>query len=252
MGGALLEGWRLTGALPQGELLIRAPNLNPAIEAASAAGAVFDPSDVEVARARTVVLGVKPQRWREVAGAYAPHLAPEAVVLSLAVGVRAADVSAGFRGRRVARVMPTTGVAVGRGVASIFAADPEARARAHALFDPVATTVDLDDEDLMDAAAAMSGSAPAYLYAFTEALAAAGADAGLPPDAALRLARATMVSAAALMERSDEPLDALRRQVASPGGSTEAALRVLGGERGLEPLLRGAVAAAIVRARELA
>jgi pyrroline-5-carboxylate reductase len=198
------------------------------------------------------LLGVKPQKWREVAQAYAPLVAPDAVIVSVAVGVRAADLSAAFGGRRAVRVMPTTGVAIARGVATVFAHDAAARARAHLLFDPIAVTVDLPDEDLMDAAAATSGSAPAYLYAFTEALAAAGAEAGLPPEAALRLARATIGSAAAMMEASDEPLESLRRQVASPGGTTEAALKVLMGERGLEPLLREALAAAIARADELA
>jgi pyrroline-5-carboxylate reductase len=252
MGGALLDGWRATGAFPFGQLLIRAPKPNAATGAATAAGAIFNPADDELPRARTVLLGVKPQKWREVAQAYAPLVSPDAVIVSVAVGVRAADVSAAFGGRRAVRVMPTTGVAIARGVATVFAPDAAARARAHLLFDPIAVTVDLADENLMDAAAATSGSAPAYLYAFTEALAEAGAEAGLPREAALRLARATIGSAAALMEASDEPLESLRKQVASPGGTTEAALKVLMGEGGLEPLLREALAAAIARAHELA
>ena len=101
----------------------------------------------------------------------------------------------------------------------------------------------------MDAAAATSGSAPAYLYAFVDALADAGRANGLPADAARVLARATVTSAAALLEATDAEPAELRRQVASPGGSTEAALRVL---MGLEPLLREAVAAAVRRAQELA
>jgi pyrroline-5-carboxylate reductase len=148
--------------------------------------------------------------------------------------------------------MPTTGVAIGRGVATLFAEDPEALARAHRLFDPVSTTVDLEREDLMDAAAATSGSAPAYLYAFIEALAAAGAELGLPAQAAERLAVATIVSAAAMLDGSEESLAALRGQVASPGGTTEAALKVLMGPQGFDPLLREALAANVARARELA
>jgi pyrroline-5-carboxylate reductase len=199
-----------------------------------------------------VLLAVKPQVWREAAAEYAPLLAPEAVIVSVAVGVRAGDISAAFGGRRTARVMPTTGVAIGRGVATLFAEDSEARARAHQLFDPVSTTVDLDREDLMDAAAATSGSAPAYLYAFIEALAAAGTELGLPAQAAERLAVATIVSAAAMLDGSEESLAALRGQVASPGGTTEAALKVLMGPRGFEPLMREALAAAVARAGELA
>lgn len=251
LGGALLEGWMAAHAFPPADILIVDPTPGAAASAAEYQGAVLNPDDGAFAAAQTVLLAVKPQVWREAAAVYAPKLAIEAVVVSVAVGVRAADISGAFGGRRTARVMPTTGVSIGRGVASLFAADEEARRRAHALFDPVATTVDLDDEDLMDVAAATSGSAPAYLYAFTEALAAAGAQAGLSAEAALQLAHSTVVSAAALMDGSEESLESLRKQVASPGGSTEAALRVLMGERGLGPLMREALAAAIARAREL-
>jgi pyrroline-5-carboxylate reductase len=165
--------------------------------------------------------------------------------------VRTADLAAAFGGRRVARVMPTTAVAIGKGVASIHAADPNAKATARALFAPVARVVELDDEALMDAATAVSGSGPAYLYAFVEALEAAGVSAGLAPDAAAALARATVEGAAALMAASGTEPAELRRQVTSPGGTTAAALAVLMGEGGLEPLLKEAVAAAVKRSREL-
>ncbi len=195
---------------------------------------------------------MKPQVWREAAAAYGPLLSEDAVVVSVAVGVRLDDIEAAFGGRRTARVMPTTGVGVAKGVATVFARDAGARSRAHALFDPVSATVDITDEGLMDAAAATSASGPAYVYAFVEALAAAGVTAGLPREAAEELARATVISAAALLEESGESPEALRMQVASPGGTTEAALRVLAREDGLETLLRDAVAAAARRAEELA
>jgi len=170
-------------------------------------------------------------------------------VVSIAAGVKSADIGAAFAGRRVARVMPTTGVAIGKGVASIFSTDSGARSVAHALFDPVASTVDLDDEALMDVATAVSGSAPAYLYAFIEALEAAGAAHGLDAMAARRLARNTITSAAALLELGGEDPAELRRQVTSPGGTTEAALKVL--LPALGELMDGAVAAAVARAKEL-
>jgi len=147
--------------------------------------------------------------------------------------------------------MPTTAAAIGQGVASIFAQDPEARARAHALFAPVGTVVDLDDEELLHAATGVSGSAPAYFYAFVEALEKAGVSVGLTPEAARDLARATMTGAAALLAQSGESPADLRRQVTSPNGTTEAALRILMGEGGLEPLLRDAVIAATHRSVEL-
>lgn len=248
MGGALIAGWKRAGAFSAAELMIRDPA--PGSEAA-ASGAAINPSDAELGRARTVVLAVKPQAWREAAAEVAPHLAADAIVVSVAAGVASADIAEAFAGRRVARVMPTTAAAIGQGTASVFANDPEARTRAHALLAPVGAVVDLANEDLMHAATAVSGSAPAYLYAFVEALEAAGAALGLPAEAARDLARATTAGAAALMAASGADPAELRRQVTSPGGTTEAALTVLMGEAGLGPLLEAAAKAAERRSREL-
>jgi pyrroline-5-carboxylate reductase len=253
MGGALIEGWRRAKAFAPAELILCDPYPGPDALAAEKAGARLNPPDADLAAAKTVLLAVKPQLWRQAAARYAPHLAEDAVVVSIAAGVRAADIAAAFAGRTVARVMPTTGVAVAQGVASIFAAGPEARARAHALFDPVATTVDLAEEGLLDVATAVSGSSPGYLYAYVEALEAAGHAAGLPLEAAQTLARATTASAAALMMLSGTDPAELRRQVTSPAGTTEAALKVLlSTDRGFPPLMDEAVRAAVARARELA
>jgi pyrroline-5-carboxylate reductase len=251
MGGALVEGWRRTGAYQASELMLRDPNPGPDALAAEAAGARLNPPDDALRAARTVLLAVKPQVWRAAASPYPSLLAPGAVIVSICAGVRAADIAALF-GRPVARVMPTTGVAIAEGVASIYAAEPAARARAHALFEAVAATADLDDEGLMDAATAVSGSGPAYLYAFVEALEKAAQAGGLPPETAKVLARATVTGAAALMKATGEEPAELRRQVTSPAGTTEAALKVLLGDAGLDPLLKKAVEAAMVRARELA
>lgn len=251
MGGALIEGWRMAGAFAASDLLIREPFANPTLAAAQAAGARINPPDAELAQARTVLLAVKPQLWREAAAQVADHLAPDAVIVSIAAGVRSADISQAFGGRAVARIMPTTAVAVCQGTASIYAADAEAKARAHALFAPVGTVVDVADEELMHAATGVSGSAPAYLYAFVEALEAAGAAAGLPAADSARLARSTIAGAAALMARSGEEPAELRKQVTSPGGTTQAALEVLLADGGFPDLLREAVAAATRRSKEL-
>ncbi len=251
LGGALLEGWSLTDAFSPADLIIRDPQPSNAARVAAAGGAVLNPPDAALAQARTVLLAVKPQVWRDAARGLAPLLGPEAVIVSVAAGVRAGDLSAAFGDRPAARVMPITAVAVGQGAAAIYASDARAAQAAHALFDPVAKVVDLKDEAMMDAVTAVCGSAPAYLYAFTEALEAAGEAEGLPADDARTLARATIAGAAALMARSGEEPSELRRQVTSPGGTTEAALKVLMGETGLGPLLREAVAAAARRSREL-
>ena len=249
MGGALIAGWHKAGAFPAVDVIAVEPHPS---EALTASGVLLNPPDVYYSRAKTVVLAVKPQVWREAAAQYAPQLSHEAVIVSIAAGVRAADIAEAFGGRRVARIMPTTAVAIGQGAASIYAADPEARARAHALFEPVATVVDLDDEELMHAATGVSGSAPAYLYAFVEALEAAGQSAGLNAADAKALARSTIAGAAMLLAESGEDPAELRRQVTSPGGTTAEALKVLMGERGLGPLLEEAVAACVRRSKALA
>ncbi|MFM8754923.1 MAG: pyrroline-5-carboxylate reductase [Phenylobacterium sp.] len=251
LGGALIEGWSLFGGPVGADLIILDPAPSEAALAAGRAGALLSPGPADLARAATVILAVKPQIWREAAGAITGDLNRDAVIISVAAGVRAADISEAFGGRPVARVMPTTAVAVGRGVASLFAPDPEAGRRARALFDPVATVVDLPREELLHAATGVSGSAPAYFYAFVEALEAAGVTSGLPADAARDLARATMIGAAALLDASGQDPAELRRQVTSPKGTTEAALDILIGEAGLGPLLEAAVAAAARRSAEL-
>lgn len=247
MGGALVAGWAKAGAFAAGDLIIRDPNADPA----AFPSATVNPPLQALSAARTVLLAVKPQIWREAVADVVPHLAPDAVIVSIAAGVRAADIAAAFGGRAVARVMPTTAVAIGLGTASIHADTDEARARAHALMDPVATTVDLDHEDLLHAATAVSGSAPAYLYAFIEALEAAGAGQGLDPVASAQLARATIVGAAALLGQGGEDPAELRKQVTSPGGTTAAALAVLMGEGGFGDLLPRALEAAVKRSVDL-
>ena len=251
MGGAMLEGWRGAGAFSSSDLLLVDPHPGEEAEVAAKAGAMLNPDPSHYGRARTVLLAVKPQLWREAAERIAPHLAPGVAIVSIAAGIRTADLFAAFA-RPIARVMPTTAVGIGKGVATLFSEDAEALAIAHALFEPVARVVEVGDEVLIDAATAVSGSAPAYLYAFVEALETAGEAVGLSRAQSQTLARATLVGAAALMDRSAEEPAELRRQVTSPGGTTEAALKVLMGENGFDPLLKAAVAAAVARARELA
>lgn len=247
MGGALAQGWREAGAFSAADLIIRDPNVDPA----AFEGAMVNPPLAALGAAKTALLAVKPQIWREAVKDVVPHLASDAIIVSIAAGVRAADISQAFGGRRVARVMPTTAVAIGRGAASIYAEDEDARAVAHALFAPVAAVVDLPSEGLMHAATAVSGSAPAYLYAFVEALEAAGAAQGLDPADSARLARATIIGAAALMEQAGEEPAELRKQVTSPGGTTAAALTVLMGEGGFGDLLPKALDACVNRSKEL-
>ena len=108
MGGAMLDGWRAAGAFKPSQVMIVDPHPG---EAALKSGAKLNPRTADLAKARTVVLSVKPQIWREAAAQYAEALAPEAVIVSIAAGVKAQDIAQAFGGRAVARVMPTTAAA---------------------------------------------------------------------------------------------------------------------------------------------
>lgn len=247
LGSAMLEGWLATGAVDPRDLNILTPSEKPAAETARRAGARINPPVEALSGARAVVLAVKPAKWRDVAADLAPRVG-DAPVISVMAGVRAADLADVFAGP-VARVMPTTGVAVGKGVAGLWGADASAAAVARSLFAPVATVVDIPEEAMMDAVTAVAGSGPAYVFAFTRALAAAGEAQGLPSTVAADLARATVRSAAAGLE-GVETVDALIARVASPGGTTEAGLKALSAE-GLDATVEAAVAAAKARAEAL-
>lgn len=247
LGSALVEGWLGSGVIDPCDLIILTPSAKPVAEAARAAGARINPGAEALSGARAVVVAVKPAKWRQ-ATADLAQKAGAAPVISVMAGVRSADLAAVFSGP-VVRVMPTTGVAVGKGVAGLWSADAPAAALARSLFAPVATVVDIPDEAMMDAATAVAGSGPAYVFAFTRALAGAGEAQGLPPRVAADLARATVRSAAAGLDGPDA-LDALIARVASPGGTTEAGLEALTGA-GLDAVVAAAVAAAAARAKEL-
>ena len=251
MGGALIAGWRLTGAVPLAQIWLRDPAPGPEALAAAADGARLNPEDASLARIKTVILAVKPQIWRSMAAQIAPHLHPDARLVSILAGVYAADIAAAFDGRPVARVMPTTAAAITKGCFSVWSDDPVGRTLCHSLFAPLGKVVDLAAEDQMHAATAASGSAPAYLYAFIEALEAAARGQGLNAAVARDLVRSTLAGAAALLDLSGEDPAELRRQVTSPEGTTAAALAILTGDNGLESLMHKAVAAATARSREL-
>ncbi len=250
LGSAIVEGWLLTGAVDPADLIILTPSSKPAAEAARAAGARINPPLEALAEAHALVVAVKPAMWRSACAPIVEALAPDATIVSVMAGVRAADLSAAFHARPVARIMPTTAVAKGQGVAAILADDRAARALAHGLFAPLADVVDLDDENLMDVATAVAGSGPAYLHAFTQALAKTAEANGLAPDAALSLARGAARSAAASAQGSDT-LEALIAQVASPGGTTQAGLAALNADGRLDAAVAAAVNAALTRARDL-
>jgi pyrroline-5-carboxylate reductase len=251
LGSALLKGMKVAGHVEPSDLIIL--DLKPQAEALACAeaGARLNPAPETLSEAGFVILAVKPQVWRTAAEWLAPHLKPTAIVSSVMAGVRTADLMDVFK-RDIVRIMPTTGMATGKGVASLYSPDEAAYLAAQALFGPMAVTVRLEVESQMDAATAVSGSGPAYVYAFARALERAALAADLPADTARTLARATLISAANLLDVTGEEPDALITKVASPGGTTEAALKVLcAAGSGLDELVEAAVRAAVRRSIEL-
>ena len=250
LGSAILEGWLLTGAVDPKDLIILTPSEKPVAEKARALGARINPPLDALADAKAFVIGVKPAKWAEASQPVLAHLNKDAVIVSVMAGVPEATISQGFEGRSVVRVMPTTGVAQGQGVASLWSSHKAAMDTGLSLFAPMAETAVLTSEDLMHAATAVSGCGPAYFFAFTRALAQAGVAEGLPEDVAMKLARATLRSAAAGVV-GDEALDTLIDRVASPGGVTQAGLVVLNENGALDRPVKGAVKAAVDKSTEL-
>ncbi|WGM31797.1 pyrroline-5-carboxylate reductase dimerization domain-containing protein [Brevundimonas sp. NIBR11] len=232
LGSAITEGWNLSGSVANPTILTRAvpPVCPPETEA--------------------LVIAVKPAAWREAVAPLLDTLPAKTVVVSVMAGVRAEDLSVALTGRAVVRVMPTTAVAQGQGVAAIWSDHAEARALAHRLFDGIADTVDLDAEALIDAATAVAGSAPAFFYALAQALAKAGVEAGLTQNVAERLTRGALRSAGS-GAATDAPLEDLIARIASPGGTTRAGLDALAAAD-LNRAGSAAVRAAVSRAQALA
>ena len=254
MGGAMLEGW-LAAGLSAARTTVLDPDPSDALRALCTVRGIALNPDAPPEPA-VLVLGIKPQGL-DAAAPVAAGLAGEGtLVVSILAGKTVADLRARLpRARAFVRAMPNLPASIGRGATGAYAT-PEVseaqRAGADALLAANGLVEWVMEEALIDAVTALSGSGPAYVFLLAEAMAAAGARAGLPADLAARLARATVSGAGELLARSDLPPDALRRNVTSPGGTTAAALDVLMAEGAVPALVERAVAAAKRRAGELA
>jgi pyrroline-5-carboxylate reductase len=255
MGSAMLDGWIGLGLDPARVAVIE-PQPTPEISALAARGLKLNPVPRAVPDPAVIVIAVKPQVAGEVVPAAAPLVGRSTVVLSIMAGQRLTSLERALpAGTPVIRTMPNTPAAIGRGITVAVAngrVSPPQRDLAHRLLTAIGVVEWVDDEGLLDAVTAVSGSGPAYVFLLAEALAQAGAAAGLPADLAERLARATVAGSGELLHHSTLDAATLRRNVTSPGGTTEAALAVLMGEGGLARLMREAVDAATRRSRELA
>ncbi len=255
MGGALLEGWLSHGLSPADVAVIDpSPPAEMAtflkeqkIERMPKPGAFLPDA---------VVLAVKPQVAGEAVPKIAAFLRPRTVVISIMAGRTLASIEKDLPAASlVVRGMPNTPASIGQGITVAVANQyvcANTKVFASELLGAVGSVEWVEDEKLMDAVTAVSGSGPAYVFLLAEELAKAGAAAGLPAELAMKLARETVSGSGELLRRS--PLDPakLRENVTSPGGTTAAALEILMGKEGLESLMKRAVAAATKRSRDLA
>ena len=253
MGGAMLAGWLARGLDAQRVVVIE-PYPSDDIRALVTKGVRLNPSPKDIGVAATLVVALKPQSFRESGPDLKPFAGPATLVVSIMAGTTIAAIAA-VCGSIVVRAMPNTPAAIGRGITVAVASksvSSDQRAVADALLRATGAVEWVDDESLMDAVTAVSGSGPAYVFLLAEELARAGVEAGLPPDLAARLARETVAGSGELLHRSELASATLRQNVTSPGGTTAAALDVLMGEGGLQPLMIRAIAAATKRSKELA
>jgi len=256
MGGALIEGWLARGLDPA-NVWVQDPAPLPDVKAMlEQHGIAIRPAVEQMPAAPAVLmLAVKPQVMEQVVPPLAKLTGPGTLIVSIAAGRTVASLARHFRsGQPIIRAMPNTPAAIGRGITGVFANPAVSAAQRHtaeALLAAAGEVAWLDDEQLINAVTAVSGSGPAYVFLLAECLAEAGRAAGLEASLAMRLARATVAGAGELLHRSELPASVLRQNVTSPGGTTAAALAVLMEEGGLQPLLSRAVAAAHARAGEL-
>lgn len=255
MGGALVRGLVGRGVVTPGELTLIDADPDKAGTLGRELGSAHG-TELSLARdADFIILAVKPQGMGGVLATLGPSLRAGAVVMSVAAGVTLGQLRAALLpGVELIRAMPNTPALVMRG-ASAFALEPgspaSVRELARLALSAVGVAVEVEERH-MDAVTAVSGSGPAYVFAFLEALTAAGEAAGLPPEVAVLLARHTVIGAGHLLDARPEPASELRRAVTSPGGTTAAALEVFGRDHALEALVTSAVERARARGAELA
>ena len=214
---------------------------------------VFADASAEALACDVLLLAVKPQQMRDALTAL-PTGGKKPLVISIAAGLRVDDLARWMKGdRRIVRAMPNTPALIGNGMTGLYA-DPsvtaEDRLRAEQILGAVGETVWVEREDLIDSVTAISGSGPAYVFLFLEAMQEAGRALGLPPEASHQLAIQTVLGAGQLARQSSDPVDVLRQRVTSKGGTTAAALDKMA-DLGVKAGLVAGIQAAADRSREL-
>ena len=249
---AILGGLRRAGA-PASSFVVVEPHAPQRERLHDELGIEAQPeADARLAQAALVVWAVKPQVFAQAAAPCAAHVGG-ALQLSIMAGIRSEAVVAATGSARVVRAMPNTPALIGRGISGLYARPEVAadeRARVEAVLAPTGSTLWVQRETDLDAVTALSGSGPAYVFYFIEAMVQAGAEMGLEPAAARRLAQETFAGAAQLAMQSDETPETLRARVTSKGGTTHAAITALDAQDVKAAFVR-ALHAARTRAEEL-
>lgn len=254
MGGAVVSALAASGAVPAASIVVseiddvRRESVVAANGATAGRGLPHD-----VAGAQALVLAVKPQSFREVAEVLRPALTPTQLVLSIMAGVRLETMESALGTSRLVRAMPNTPARIGRGMTVWIAGsgvDDADRRRTRRILGSFGAEIEVHAEDLLDAATAVHGSGPAYVYLVAEAWIDAAVAVGLDREIATMLVRETLIGSAELWNAGDMSAEALRHAVTSPGGTTAAALDVFE-ERDLREAFLAAVNAAYRRSQEL-
>jgi len=252
MASAILGGLLAAGH-PAGRVVVVEPHVPQAellrqkfgVSVEAAGGAALAGADI-------VVWAVKPQVFAEAAAPCAPQVGA-ALHLSAMAGIRSDAIARATGSERVVRAMPNTPALIGEGIAGLFAraaVTPDDRAAIERVLAPTGETLWVAQESDLDAVTALSGSGPAYVFFFLEAMMQAAADMGLSPEQGRRLAQATFKGATSLARASDEPAETLRARVTSKGGTTHAAIAAMEAA-GVKPAIVAALRAAQARAKEL-
>lgn len=254
MGSALIQGWI------RADLIERADILDPRGLPDSLTGFqslfhVKQAAELDFAESDLLILAVKPQIMDVVCTGLKDMLPDNFPVLSIAAGKSATYFQQQFsENTPIIRAMPNTPAAIGQGITALYATKPVTDGHkeiANTLLSAAGQTLWVEDEDLMDSVTALSGSGPAYVFYLIEAMAKAGEKAGLSSEQAMQLARQTVVGSAALAAKESKvPASLLRENVTSPGGTTEAALKILMNGQ-FQDIMDKAIAAARQRGKEL-
>jgi pyrroline-5-carboxylate reductase len=257
IGGGNMASAILGGLLRQGLPVAQVEVVEPAADARERLRAQFgvvarETATSALARASLVVWAVKPQTFKAASGAAREHTGG-ALHLSVAAGIRSDSIAQWLGTQRIVRSMPNTPALIGKGITALYARGALAAGDRERVEQVIATTGQslwVDHEAHLDAVTALSGSGPAYVFFFLEAMKKAGAEMGLPSQQALQLAVATFAGAAELAKASSEPPEVLRQRVTSKGGTTHAAIESMEAD-GVQALFVKALHAARQRAREL-